>query len=52
MTSEEFIILAGKVADGTASIPEIALYNASYESFQQDRQMDEEENQDGEADHV
>lgn len=38
MTNEEFIILAEKVAEGNASISEIALYNASYESFQQDPQ--------------
>jgi transmembrane sensor len=38
MTNEEFIILAEKVAEGRASISEIALYNASYESFQQDPQ--------------
>ncbi|HMI01066.1 MAG TPA: FecR domain-containing protein [Pedobacter sp.] len=38
MTNEEFIILAEKVADGSASISEVALYNASYESFQQDSQ--------------
>lgn len=38
MTNEEFIILAEKVAEGSASIREIALYNASYQSFQQDPQ--------------
>jgi hypothetical protein len=38
MTNEEFIILAEKVAEGSAGISEIALYNASYESFQQDPQ--------------
>lgn len=36
MTNDDFIILAEKVADGTASISEIALYNASYDSFQED----------------
>jgi hypothetical protein len=38
MTNEEFIILAEKVAEGSASISEVALYNASYESFQKDAQ--------------
>jgi len=38
MTNEEFIILAEKVAEGSASISEIALFNAGYESFQQDPQ--------------
>lgn len=38
MTNEEFIILAEKVAEGSASISEVALYNACYESFQKDAQ--------------
>ncbi|WP_285060080.1 FecR family protein [Pedobacter ginsengisoli] len=38
MTNEEFISLAEKVAEGSASLSEIALYHASYESFQQDPQ--------------
>jgi transmembrane sensor len=37
MTNEDFIILAEKVADGKATIAELALYNACYDSFQQDQ---------------
>ncbi|WP_316818821.1 FecR family protein [Pedobacter nyackensis] len=38
MTNKDFIILAEKVAEGSATLPEIALYNAGYDSFQQDQQ--------------
>ncbi|WP_316812189.1 FecR family protein [Pedobacter heparinus] len=34
MSKEEFIALAGKVADGKASAAELVLYNAGYDSFQ------------------
>jgi transmembrane sensor len=36
MTKEEFIILAGKVADGRANIQELALYTSCFESYQHD----------------
>ena len=39
MTKEEFIILSGKVADGVASIQELALYMSCYESYQQDSEF-------------
>lgn len=38
MTNDDFIILADKVADGKANLQELALYNACYDSFQQDQQ--------------
>lgn len=34
MNKEEYILIAGKVADGTASKSEIALYNAYYNEYQ------------------
>jgi transmembrane sensor len=34
MTQEEFIILAGKIAQGTASQSEVAQYNAYYNAYQ------------------
>jgi transmembrane sensor len=34
MTQEEFIILAGKIAQGTASESEVAQYNAYYNAYQ------------------
>ncbi|TCD03147.1 FecR family protein [Pedobacter psychroterrae] len=39
MNKEEFIILAGKVADGLANAEELSLYTAGYESYQQDPEI-------------
>lgn len=38
MTNDDFIILADKVANGKASLRELALYNTCYDSFQEDQQ--------------
>jgi len=49
MSNEEFINLAGKIADGTANLTEIALYNLAYETYQQDQQSWKEMELDPEA---